>query len=321
MKAIETTYQGVRFRSRLEARWAVFFDAMGIKWEYEPQGFEFASRLDRHSYEKRETFHYLPDFKLPHLGLWVEVKGSLTAAECRRLLECAAALSAAETSGGCTGPKNDVVVLGPFDSHHGGKPWFPTRLHFHKGDLMAGPWSGGFNQCGYGEISVARDCGEYGLMYEEDESLSQTIELLLGGWQAGMRWIDNRPSRVVPSETLAEALDRARSARFEHGEQPDTTPIKIAAADKPCSSIWKPSVGPPRPMRPGPAAEARRVLAASTRSDGVTQFVAEIRVLLGPDAFPPMLGDEGARWFLANYRHQFPKHIAEIEAIRTACGL
>ena len=40
IKAIETEYNGYRFRSRLEARWAVFFDAMGIKYEYEPEGFE-----------------------------------------------------------------------------------------------------------------------------------------------------------------------------------------------------------------------------------------------------------------------------------------
>lgn len=41
IKAIQTRYKGYNFRSRLEARWAVFFDALGIKWEYEPEGFEF----------------------------------------------------------------------------------------------------------------------------------------------------------------------------------------------------------------------------------------------------------------------------------------
>ena len=38
--AIQTRYAGCRFRSRIEARWAVFFDALGIRWEYEPQGFD-----------------------------------------------------------------------------------------------------------------------------------------------------------------------------------------------------------------------------------------------------------------------------------------
>ena len=36
IKAIPTTYAGVNFRSRLEARWAAFFDLVGWKWDYEP---------------------------------------------------------------------------------------------------------------------------------------------------------------------------------------------------------------------------------------------------------------------------------------------
>lgn len=62
-KAIETVYVGHRFRSRLEARWAVFFDAMGIQWVYESEGFE------------HNGVRYLPDFRLPKLYCWVEVKG------------------------------------------------------------------------------------------------------------------------------------------------------------------------------------------------------------------------------------------------------
>lgn len=63
IKAIETAYKGYRFRSRLEARWAVFFDALGLKWEYEPEGFETSAGW------------YLPDFWLPTLCTYVEVKG------------------------------------------------------------------------------------------------------------------------------------------------------------------------------------------------------------------------------------------------------
>jgi hypothetical protein len=51
IKAIETSYRGYRFRSRLEARWAVFFDAVGINWEYEAEG-----------YILPDGTHYLPDF-------------------------------------------------------------------------------------------------------------------------------------------------------------------------------------------------------------------------------------------------------------------
>lgn len=35
-KAIVTAYRGYQFRSRLEAKWAVFFDLCGWKWSYEP---------------------------------------------------------------------------------------------------------------------------------------------------------------------------------------------------------------------------------------------------------------------------------------------
>jgi hypothetical protein len=65
MKAIETHYKGYRFRSRLEARWAVFFDALGIGWEYEPQGYDLGS-----------AGLYLPDFRLSRagLGMFIEIK-------------------------------------------------------------------------------------------------------------------------------------------------------------------------------------------------------------------------------------------------------
>ena len=36
IRAIETSYDGYRFRSRLEARWAVFFNEAGIEYQYEP---------------------------------------------------------------------------------------------------------------------------------------------------------------------------------------------------------------------------------------------------------------------------------------------
>ncbi len=39
IKAHPTRYHGVLFRSRLEARWAAFFDIVGWKWEYEPLDF------------------------------------------------------------------------------------------------------------------------------------------------------------------------------------------------------------------------------------------------------------------------------------------
>jgi len=39
IKSIETEYKGYKFRSRLEAKWACFFDLCRWKWEYEPVEF------------------------------------------------------------------------------------------------------------------------------------------------------------------------------------------------------------------------------------------------------------------------------------------
>lgn len=66
IKAIETHYNGNRFRSRLEARWAVFFDTMGIEYLYEPEGFKM-----------QDGTCYLPDFYLPKMNEFFEVKGKL----------------------------------------------------------------------------------------------------------------------------------------------------------------------------------------------------------------------------------------------------
>jgi hypothetical protein len=76
IKAIETSYAGCRFRSRLEARWAVFFDRMNIGWQYEPQGFV----INGHP--------YLPDFRLGN-GTWIEVKGDDAALDHQQLLAAA----------------------------------------------------------------------------------------------------------------------------------------------------------------------------------------------------------------------------------------
>ena len=67
IKAIETYYKGYRFRSRLEARWAVFFDAAGIKYEYEPEGFVMS-----------DGTKYLPDFYLPESKTFFECKGIMS---------------------------------------------------------------------------------------------------------------------------------------------------------------------------------------------------------------------------------------------------
>lgn len=59
--AIPTVYAGVQFRSRLEARWAAFFDLLRWPWDYEPIDLD----------------GYIPDFLIgPSRKLLIEVKGS-----------------------------------------------------------------------------------------------------------------------------------------------------------------------------------------------------------------------------------------------------
>lgn len=62
INAIPTQYKGIEFRSRTEARWAVFLDELGFKWEYEPEGYQLLSGW------------YLPDFWLPEIDSFLEVK-------------------------------------------------------------------------------------------------------------------------------------------------------------------------------------------------------------------------------------------------------
>lgn len=65
IRPIETRAYGHRFRSRTEARWAVFFTVLGLRWEYEPEGFNIDGQA------------YLPDFRVwtpQGKPVWYEVK-------------------------------------------------------------------------------------------------------------------------------------------------------------------------------------------------------------------------------------------------------
>lgn len=81
LKEIQTEYKGYLFRSRLEARLAVFFDACGVDWEYEPEGYDLSDGL-----------YYLSDFLLHGVtvnngcfrkgcDIYVEVKGRMSDAD------------------------------------------------------------------------------------------------------------------------------------------------------------------------------------------------------------------------------------------------
>lgn len=185
VKAIETIYRGHRFRSRLEARWAVFFDALGVEWQYEPQGFEKGG--DR----------YLPDFRLSIRGkaVWAEVKGDPAWLQ----------INKERVVGWFTGcqmlPGSGLLLLGEIPKQSNGALLFKAA------------WQGDDRYGRLGWQNLAAE-GEWQALTEWPKSVLMFFakEDVLSGFQP----------MVVPSAygygAVSRALDAARMARFEHGE-------------------------------------------------------------------------------------------------------
>ena len=99
MVAHPTTYAGVDFRSRLEARWAAFFDLMGWRWEYEP--------IDEAG--------WVPDFLLigrAYDPIPVEVKPiewPALVSDCMKLVETLPELEKVRKSG-----RDEALILGAY---------------------------------------------------------------------------------------------------------------------------------------------------------------------------------------------------------------
>jgi len=133
---IETRYDGCRFRSRLEARWAVFMNTLGWKWDYEPQGFH----LDKGA--------YLPDFWVETIHRWVEIKPPNPPDVAYELLQ--------QLSDG-TGKHAMLIAGDPWPEHHSVtlfRPGGPSEYELNT-------YSEGFCDCRKcdGGIWVSGDCG------------------------------------------------------------------------------------------------------------------------------------------------------------------
>lgn len=178
--AIETRYGGARFRSRLEARWAVFFDHMGIVWEYEPEGYETPDG------------RYLPDFriylrKLDKPTALFEVKPQYQAIQSDMCV--------------CPSP------LDPRWAHAAAMDAAPSLLvacGIPAGDRIL-EWvaaTGGLHRIAPNEPNTH----SYPHMFSTCPCCDRVV--LLGG----------RSPNYTPPSAIRAAFDAACSARFEHGE-------------------------------------------------------------------------------------------------------
>lgn len=126
--AVETIYKGNRYRSRTEAKWAVFFDLVKVPYEYEVQGVDLPSG------------RYLPDFWLPTQEVWFEVKGSWDAVgDLSKYAElCAMSGHFVIVAAGPPSAVDNMLVLRPKPLFHGGVaitlPFENVDAHLHAGE-------------------------------------------------------------------------------------------------------------------------------------------------------------------------------------------
>ena len=220
IKAIETVYNGYRFQSRLEARWAVFFDAAGIRYQYEPEGFE----VDLNYGEGEPNIcRYLPDFYLPDLNCYAEVKPSKD-----MLLRDERKLNAMidfQATPICDG----LLILGQIPPVIG--DWIPSfiKYYWHKGvaaDLVQfePAYSGKFDNRAarlwtvehYADGTGGTELPGLHLVNADLYRLGEQICTSLDGKLFLLADYEHR--KIVAR--LNGCFNRARQARFEHGEKP-----------------------------------------------------------------------------------------------------
>ena len=221
VKPIETIYNGYRFRSRLEARWAVFFDAAGIKYQYEPEGFT-----------NEEGEQYLPDFFLPDLNTYVEVKGERKGAW--------EEIKKAQHMITWGGPIRRILILSEIPTNYDGGMWhFPCFYWEGASDQV---WVGWWffsdsDENVSGHISSADYYPPWSMGWDDGNYRSFKRELSFKALSDTILREEKNMKRLVGIPYLCEreilemnldfnqktygAFEKARQARFEHGETPN----------------------------------------------------------------------------------------------------
>jgi hypothetical protein len=180
IKAIETRYKGYRFRSRLEARWAVFFDALDIHWEYEPEGFDLG-----------KAGWYLPDFWLPDFSCWFEIKREEEAVSEEVMLRVMTLCTAMGTGG--------AIACGLPDPDIGPVRWAECLHCQYIFPVGVKTWV----------------CPEPGCTFKHE-----TFHPLKYCDCTAVHDKQGVSDISLESERLIYAYEAARAARFEHGESP-----------------------------------------------------------------------------------------------------
>ncbi len=185
-KPLDTRYKGYLFRSRLEARWAVVYDALGLDWIYEMEGFDLGDGLS-----------YLPDFFFPDLKIWIEIKG-----ENPTLVEIDKADRLATLTG-----QPVYIFFGniPYPIPDAYRPGSFTLKSDNRSALILyghGAWDDNHHWC---ECPV---CGKVGIEFQGFGN-----RICGEKCQAPRYYYDATPRFLA-------AYQKARSARFEHGAQP-----------------------------------------------------------------------------------------------------
>lgn len=211
-KAIETRYKGYRFRSRLEARWAVFFDALGLTWEYEPEGFE------------TDAGWYLPDFRvLTPQGepIWYEIKPKHITTDSK----FNAFSISLENRHGVHGYENEpypraMLLKGdPVDIFQDDKHYICPRC----GYICENGVNGIFTSVGpsdFGGTTIFHDCDACD--HETPAGGGNALEkgpLCSTEPSHGSLLVNASVAYIMLMSVRARAVT-ARSARFEHGETP-----------------------------------------------------------------------------------------------------
>jgi len=191
LKPIETTFAGYKFRSRLEARWAVFLSRLNVEYDYEIEGFDLgAVRVPGSAIGLLgKDAWYLPDFWLPTQRTWLEIKPVQPDASER---ERAARLAVAS--------RYPVVIVV-------GAPWIvaerPTGYDGNDSGYICFP--DGITDDFY-LLTVCPYCG--------------TVAWCFSGWAGRLPCsCPNDQQGVGDFARVQRAYLAARQARFEHGQQ------------------------------------------------------------------------------------------------------